>query len=72
MTLLETVDLSKQFGFGGYTLREVSVNTNEPGFPRPMRAMAMEAKSVASDAAVAAEPGKSTVMVTVSGSVQLR
>jgi len=68
----KAAELAKGFGFGGYTLREVSVNTNEPGFPRPVRALAMEAKSLASDAAVAAEPGKSTVMVTVSGSVQLR
>ena len=64
-------ELAKGFGFAGYTLREVSVNANEPGFmPRP-RALAMESKQ-ASDSAVPVEPGKSTVVVTVSGSVQLR
>jgi predicted secreted protein len=65
-------ELAKGFGFGGYTLREVAVNANEPGFPRP-RMMQMEKASIASsDAAVPVEAGKSAVVVTVSGSVQLR
>ena len=68
----KAVELAKGFGFSGYTLREVSVNANDPGVIRPMRAMAMEAKSQAADAPVPVEPGKSAVTVTVSGSVQLR
>ena len=64
-------ELAKGFGFAGYTLREVSVNANEPGFPRP-RMMAMEAKGAAADMAVPVEAGKSAVTVNVSGSVQLR
>jgi predicted secreted protein len=65
-------ELARGFGFAGYTLREVAVNANEPGFmPRP-RMMAMEAKAASADAAVPVEPGKSAVIVTVSGSVQLR
>jgi predicted secreted protein len=69
----KAAELAKGFGFGGYTLREVAVNANEPGFmPRP-RMMAMEAKAAsAADASVPVEPGRSTVSVTVSGSVQLR
>ncbi|RYF07447.1 MAG: DUF541 domain-containing protein [Comamonadaceae bacterium] len=67
-------DLAKGFGFTGYTLREVAVNSNEmiPG-PRP-RMMAMEAKasSMSADAAVPVEAGKAQVVVNVSGSVQLR
>ena len=67
-------ELARGFGFGGYTLREVAVNSNEmsPG-PRP-RMMAMEAKaaSFAADAPVPVEAGKAQVVVTVSGSVQLR
>lgn len=68
----KAAELARGFGFAGYTLREVSVNTNEPGFPRPVRAMAMEAKAMAADAPVPVEPGKAAVVVTVSGSVQLR
>jgi predicted secreted protein len=64
-------ELTKAFGFSGYSLREVAVNSNDAGFVRPMRAMAMEAARAA-DASVPVEPGKSSVVVTVSGSVQLR
>lgn len=67
----KAAELAKGFGFTGYTLREVAVNANEPGFIPRQRAMAMEAKGV-SDSAVPVEPGKSAVIVTVSGSVQLR
>ena len=67
-------ELAKGFGFSGYTLREVAVNSNEmmPG-PRP-RMMAMEAKaaSMSSDSAVPVEAGKAQVVVNVSGAVQLR
>ena len=67
-------ELARGFGFGGYSLREVAVNSNEmsPG-PRP-RMMAMEAKaaSYASDAPVPVEAGKAQVVVTVAGSVQLK
>jgi predicted secreted protein len=64
-------ELAKGFGFAGYTLREVAVNANEPGYPQP-RMVTMQAKAASSDSSVPVEPGKSTVIVTVSGSVQLR
>ena len=68
----QAADLTRAFGFGSYTLREVSVNSNSqsPG-PRP-RMMAMQSKSAMEDAApIAVEAGKSTVTVNVSGSVQM-
>lgn len=66
----KAADLAKNFGFTGYTLREVAVHSNEPG-PGPIpRMAAMEAKAM--DASVPVEAGKSTVTVTVSGTVQLR
>ncbi len=65
-------EVAKSFGFGSYSLREVAVNANDSGFqPRP-RMMAMEAKSMSADASVPVEAGKSTVIVTVSGSVQMK
>jgi predicted secreted protein len=68
----KAADIAKSFGFGGYTLREVSVNANDQGFvPRP-RAMAMEAKVASSEAPMPVEAGKSTVLVTVAGTVQLK
>ncbi len=64
-------ELAKGFGFTGYTLREVSVNANDQGSVRPLR-MSMEAKASQSDSPVPVEAGKTTVLVTVSGSVQLK
>jgi predicted secreted protein len=69
---VRATELAKGFGFGGYTLREVSVNANEPGFMPRQRMMAMEAKTASADSQVPVEPGKAAVVVTVSGSVQLR
>jgi predicted secreted protein len=67
----KAAELARGFGFSGYTLREVSVQANDGGYlPRP-RMMAMEAKGAAADA-VPVEAGKSNVVVTVSGTVQLR
>lgn len=68
----QAADLTRAFGFGSYSLREVSVNSNSyaPG-PRP-RMVAMEAKVAMADAPITVEAGKSTVTVNVSGSVQMR
>ena len=67
----KAAELAKGFGFAGYTLREVAVNSNDQGYPRP-RMMAMEMKAAQADAPLPVEAGKSSVVVTVSGSVQLR
>ena len=67
----KATELAKGFGFAGYTLREVAVNSNDQGYPRP-RMMAIEMKAAQADAPVPVEAGKSSVVVTVSGSVQLR
>lgn len=66
-------DVAKGFGFQGYVLREVSISSaDQEGVQLYPRAMAMQAKAAMADAPVAVEPGKSTVNITVSGSVQLR
>ena len=68
----KALEVAKGFGFTAYTLRDVSINANDQGFqPRP-RMMSMQAKSAESDAPVSVEAGKSTVQVTVSGSVQMK
>lgn len=64
-------EIARGFGFSSYTLREVSVNANDQGPIRP-RMMAMEAKAAMSDASIPVEAGKSTVLVNVSGSVQMK
>ena len=66
-------EVAKGFGFASYSLREVAVSSaDQEGRPVQPRMMAMEAKAAMSDAAVPVEAGKSTVNVTVSGSIQLR
>jgi len=64
-------ELSRQFGYTGYTIREVSVGTSDPGGgPVPMMMRAKGAMEAA-DAAMPVEPGKGTVSATVSGTVQM-
>ncbi len=67
----KAAELAKGFGFAGYTLREVSVNANEGGPIRP-RMMAAQAKSFSADAPVPVEAGKTSVVVNISGAVQLK
>jgi predicted secreted protein len=62
--------MSQQFGFAGYTVREVNVAIGEPGGgPVPM-AMA-RAKVSAMAEALPTEAGKGEVTATVSGSAQM-
>lgn len=65
-------EIAKGFGFATYSLREVAIQANDQGNePRP-RMLAMQAKEAAADAAVPIEAGKAAVVVTVSGTVQLK
>ncbi|MEZ5643848.1 MAG: SIMPL domain-containing protein [Burkholderiaceae bacterium] len=66
-------DITRAFGLQSYELREVSVSSTDEGVV-PVRSpvMAMEMRAAASDAAVPVEPGRSTVSITVSGSIQMR
>lgn len=64
-------ECARQFGYTGYAIREVSVNPGDAGTPRPMAAMAMKARAGAVDDALPVEPGRGTITVNVSGSVQL-
>lgn len=67
----KATDIARAFGFNAYGLREVSVNAQDAGLPR-MRMVASEAASAPADAPLPVEAGKTSVIVTVSGSVQLR
>ena len=68
---VKAAEVAKSFGFSGYSLREVSVNANDQGPVRP-RMVAMEAKSAMSDSPIPVEAGKASVLVSVSGSVQMK
>lgn len=65
-------ELAQQFGFSGYTLREVSVQSasEEGGVIMPMR---MKAQAISADASpLPTEVGKGMLSATVQGSVQLQ
>lgn len=64
----KAADYAKQFGYGGFSIREVSVNTDEAQVPQPpMRMKAL----VAASEALPVEAGNGTVRVNVNGSVQM-
>jgi predicted secreted protein len=65
-------EISKNFGFSGYSIREVSVNANDQGVAPRGRMEMMQAKSMSSDAPVPVEAGRSNVVVQVNGSVQMK
>jgi predicted secreted protein len=63
-------DYAKQFGFNGYSIGEVTINSSDSG-PMPMAAPPARFKAMAAsaDEALPVEAGKATVSVTVNGSV---
>ena len=64
-------EISNSFGFSTYTLREVAINAADQAYtPRP-RVMAMDIRMASVDSTVPVEAGKNTVVVNVSGSIQL-
>jgi predicted secreted protein len=67
----KAAEIAKQFGYGGYVIREVNVQANEQqGNPIPMMRVQSMAKS-AEDSSLPVEAGKAQVIVTVTGTVQL-
>ncbi|SFB95467.1 Predicted secreted protein [Polaromonas sp. OV174] len=69
---LKAGEIAKSFGFADYSLRQVSINANDQSYgPRP-RMMAMSAKADMAESPIPVEAGKSTVVVNVSGSVQMK
>ena len=68
----KAADYAKQFGYGGYTVREIGVTANEPppgGVVPLMRAQAMVSSA---DSALPIEAGKAVVTVNVAGTVQMK
>lgn len=68
----QAAEVTQQFGYGSYVVREVSVNSNEQGGgPEPMM-MRAKVFAAAADAPLPVEAGQTTVSVTVSGTVQMQ
>jgi predicted secreted protein len=64
-------EYARQFGYGGYEIREVNVSADMPGPIVPMMARAKVA-SAGFDEALPVEAGKATVTVQVNGSVTMK
>lgn len=63
--------VTRSFGFGAYTVREVAVSSNEPpGNPMPMY-RAQASRAAVADEALPVEGGRAAVTASVSGSVQM-
>jgi predicted secreted protein len=67
----KAADYARQFGYAGYTLREVNVTANEPSPIVPMQLMRVKAAATLEASPLPVEAGKALVTVGVSGSVQL-
>ncbi len=64
--------VTRQFGYTGYSVREVSVSSDSPQGAPMVYARQMALRSGAEDAALPVEAGKATVTISVSGSVQMK
>jgi predicted secreted protein len=64
--------VSRQFGFGGWSVREVQLSSDLPGGAVPQLLMSAKAMRGGADEALPVEAGKATVTATVSGSVQMK
>jgi predicted secreted protein len=68
----KAADYAKQFGYGGYTLREVNVSSNEPQMFANAPMMRSKAMSASADESLPVEAGKGLVTVNVNGTVQMK
>jgi predicted secreted protein len=67
----KAAEVTRQFGYGSYVVREVNLSSNEPqGYSPMVRAKAMSAP-MADTEALPIEAGKAVVTVSVNGSVQM-
>ncbi len=64
-------EIARQFGFSGYTLRELNVQTSDGEMPRQPMLMRTMAMASADAAPLPTEAGKGLLTATVQGTVQL-
>lgn len=68
----KAAEVAKQFGFSGYTVREVNVSGDAPPVLYAPMVRQAKAMSIASDESLPVEAGKGAVTVTVNGTVQMK
>lgn len=68
----KATDVAKSFGFGGYRLKDVSISSGGQGARPPLMVMAMSKSAEADMAApLPTQAGNNTVVITISGSIEL-
>lgn len=67
----KAADYAKQFGYGGYAIREVNVASNEQSGPTPVFRAKTMSLATSSDESLPVEAGKGDVTVNVNGTVQM-
>jgi predicted secreted protein len=67
----QAAKMTQAFGYGSYTVREVSVSLNEQGQPHQPMMMSRAKVAMADESALPTEGGKGDVIATVNGSVQM-
>ena len=68
----KAADYAKQFGYSAYVVREVNVASGEPVAYASAPMLRNKTMAASADEALPVEPGKGSVTVTVSGSVQMK
>jgi predicted secreted protein len=63
--------MSQQFGYAAYVVREVNVSTNDVGRPVPMVMMRAQAAAPVAEEALPTEAGRAEVTAVVNGSAQM-
>ena len=69
---VKALEVSKGFGFSGFSLREITVDSNDQGRTPQPRMLSMQAKSMVSESPIPVEAGKNAVSVTVSGTIKMQ
>ena len=67
----QAAEVTQQFGYASYVIREVSVGSNDQGGPPMPMMMGAKTLSMADAAPLPVEAGVAAVSVTVSGTVQM-
>lgn len=67
----KAADYAKAFGYSGFTVREVNVSSVDQPPVTPIPMLRSKAMATAADESLPVEPGKGTVSITVSGTVQM-
>ena len=68
---IKALEISKGFGFSDFSLRDITVESNDQDRSPQPRMLSMQAKTMVSESPIPVEAGKNAVSVTVSGTIKM-